>query len=148
MQLEKIRDEINRLDLTDKLRLLDDIWDSIASSKSELPIPEWQKLELEKRYQEYKSGQQVLHNWEAVHEEIQNKYKLTCVTRIERRLILRWHFSGTKNREAAWDLNFWTASRRRSGRSLQRLNFTGFTNWLFTPFFPTGKILIQSPEIV
>ena len=75
MPLEKIRDEINRLDLTDKLRLLDDIWDSIASSKSELPIPEWQKLELEKRYQEYKSGQQVLHNWEAVHEEIQNKYK-------------------------------------------------------------------------
>ncbi len=36
-------DEITKLELSEKLRLVEDIWDSIAASNSELPMPEWQK---------------------------------------------------------------------------------------------------------
>ena len=49
MKSEKIKKEINKLNLTDKLLLVEDIWDSIAHSNLELPLPEWQKLELDKR---------------------------------------------------------------------------------------------------
>ncbi len=36
---------------------------------------EWQKHELDKRYQEYKSGKLELRDWQTVHEELRAKYK-------------------------------------------------------------------------
>ncbi|WP_207787579.1 addiction module protein [Candidatus Thiosymbion oneisti] len=41
MELEKIRNEIDGLELSEKLFLVEDIWDSIAAGNSEIPIPEW-----------------------------------------------------------------------------------------------------------
>jgi hypothetical protein len=38
-------------------------------------MPEWQKVELDKRYKEYKSGELSLHEWKEVHEELRKKYK-------------------------------------------------------------------------
>ena len=75
MRLDEIRQEINKMKLSEKLLLIEDVWDSIAQSNSELPLPEWQKQELDKRYKEYKAGEQNLHDWQSVHEEIRNKYK-------------------------------------------------------------------------
>jgi len=57
------------------LLLVGNIWDSISKCKAELPMPEWQKLELEKRYSDYKNGQLQLHDWEDVHKELRNKYR-------------------------------------------------------------------------
>ena len=67
--------EIKKLNLAEKLLLVEDVWDSIAQSNLELPMPEWQKRELDKRYKEYKEGNQKLHDWQSVHEEIRDKYK-------------------------------------------------------------------------
>ncbi len=67
--------EIDKLDLSEKLLLVEDIWDSIACSNSELPLPEWQKIELDRRYEEYKSGNLALHDWQEVHKELRGKYK-------------------------------------------------------------------------
>jgi len=75
MRLDEIRQEINKMKLSEKLLFVEDVWDSIAQSNSELPMPEWQKRELDKRYKEYKAGEQNLHDWQSVHEEIRNKYK-------------------------------------------------------------------------
>lgn len=75
METEKIISEINKLDLADKIILVEDIWDSIARNNNELPLPEWQKNELEKRYSEYKTGKLDLHDWNAVHEDLRKKYK-------------------------------------------------------------------------
>ncbi len=75
MSSDKIKQEISKLNLAEKLLLVEDVWDSIAQSNSELPMPEWQKRELDKRYKEFKSGTQNLHDWQSVHEEIRNKYK-------------------------------------------------------------------------
>jgi len=55
--------------------LVEDIWDSTAERNAELPMHEWQKQELDKRYEEYKSGKLELHDWQAVHEELRAKYK-------------------------------------------------------------------------
>ncbi len=72
---EEIIKEIANLCLSEKLLLVEDIWDSIARSNSELPMPEWQKVELDKRYSDYKNGNLKLHNWEGVHDELRNKCK-------------------------------------------------------------------------
>ena len=75
MRPEEIKQEINKLNLAEKLLLVEDIWDSIAQNNSKLPMPEWQKRELDKRYNEYKAGKQNLHDWQSVHEDLRNKYK-------------------------------------------------------------------------
>ena len=67
--------KIDKLKLSEKLLLMEDVWDSIAQSNFELPMPEWQKGELDKKHKELKAGKQDLHEWQSVHEEIRNKYK-------------------------------------------------------------------------
>ncbi|MDM8518217.1 addiction module protein [Desulfobacterales bacterium HSG16] len=53
MRSEAIRQEACRLGLAEKLLLVADLWDSIALGNSELPLPDWQKRELDKRYEDY-----------------------------------------------------------------------------------------------
>ena len=59
--------EIDRLDLSEKILLVEDIWDSIARRNSELPMPEWHKQELDRRSLEFQSGKTILHDWRDVH---------------------------------------------------------------------------------
>lgn len=75
MRSDQIKEEINRLGLFEKLLLVEDIWDSIAVSNSEILLLVWQKQEHDKRYKEYKEGKLKLHNWEGVHKSIRSKYK-------------------------------------------------------------------------
>jgi putative addiction module component (TIGR02574 family) len=75
MRPEEIKAEISRLKLSEQLLLVEDIWDSIASSNSELPMPDWQKKELDLRYQEYKKGDLDLHDWNTVHKDLREKFK-------------------------------------------------------------------------
>lgn len=75
MRTEKIKDEIRNLELSEKLLLVEDIWDSIAFSNSVIPMPMWQKQELDRRYNEYKKGKLKLHDWEDMHRELRQKYK-------------------------------------------------------------------------
>ena len=75
MRPDEIKQEISKLNLAEKLLLVEDVWDSIAQGNSELPLSELQKKELDKRYKEYKAEEQNLHDWQSVHEEIRNKYK-------------------------------------------------------------------------
>jgi putative addiction module component (TIGR02574 family) len=75
MRTDQLKEEISRLELSEKLLLVEDLWDSIADSNAEIPMPEWQKQELSKRYKEYKEGALGLHDWKSVHEDLRNKYK-------------------------------------------------------------------------
>jgi len=47
--------EILRLSTPEKILLIEDLWDSIASDESGVPIPQSQVKELEKRFRRYKS---------------------------------------------------------------------------------------------
>ena len=75
MKPNQLLEEINKLDLSEKLILIEDVWDSIALSNLELPLPERQKVELDKRYKEYKSGKLALYEWKEVHKELRKKHK-------------------------------------------------------------------------
>ncbi len=67
--------EVDKLELSEKLMLVEEIWDLIAKNNSVLPLPEWQKIELEKRYSDYKSGKLNLYEWQEVHAQLREKFK-------------------------------------------------------------------------
>ena len=75
MVIKDIIKEIENLSLSDRLLLVEDIWDSIAKSNNQLPLYEWQKEELNKRYSDFKNEKLKLHDWKGVHEELREKYK-------------------------------------------------------------------------
>jgi len=75
MKSNEILKEVDQLGLSERIILVEEIWDSIAKFNSELPMPEWQKKELDRRYSEYKNGSLQLHNWENVHEDLREKNK-------------------------------------------------------------------------
>ncbi|GAW85647.1 conserved hypothetical protein [Bathymodiolus platifrons methanotrophic gill symbiont] len=75
MRPEQIKNAVSKLGLSEKLLLVEDIWDSIAANNSEIPMSMWQKRELDRRYEEYKQGKLKLHNWDDVHNDLREKYK-------------------------------------------------------------------------
>ena len=74
MGQEKIRREIDKLNFSEKLLLVGDLWDSIAQDAGQQPLPEWQKKELDKRYAEYKAGKIETYDCQAAHDELREKY--------------------------------------------------------------------------
>ncbi len=75
MRTDELKIEIGKLDLSDKLLLVEGVWDEIAESNKQLPLPEWQEKELEKRLALYDSGETEINNWNEVHETLRTKYK-------------------------------------------------------------------------
>ena len=75
MEPEKIASEIKKLSISQRLILAQDIWDTIALESGKLPMPEWQKKALEKRYAEYQQGGLEIHDREQLHEDLKNRYK-------------------------------------------------------------------------
>jgi len=75
MAPDKITNEINRLSVPQKLILAQDIWDSIALHNDKLPMPDWQKNELKKRYAQFEQGNIELYDWREVHEELRERHK-------------------------------------------------------------------------
>jgi putative addiction module component (TIGR02574 family) len=61
MRANEIKHEVDQLAMSEKLLLVEEIWDSIALSNDQIPLHEWQKAELDKRYAEYQQGNQSLH---------------------------------------------------------------------------------------
>jgi putative addiction module component (TIGR02574 family) len=75
MRTDELKIEIGKLDLSDKLLLVESVWDEIAESNKQLPLTEWQEKELEKRLALYDSGETETSNWNEVHETLRTKYK-------------------------------------------------------------------------
>jgi putative addiction module component (TIGR02574 family) len=49
MTSKALLEEILRLPLSERLVLVEEVWDSIAASPEDVPIPEWHKPELDRR---------------------------------------------------------------------------------------------------
>jgi putative addiction module component (TIGR02574 family) len=45
--------ELQKLPLQERLQLVEDLWDSIALEDKNLPVPQWQKEELDRRAHEF-----------------------------------------------------------------------------------------------
>jgi putative addiction module component (TIGR02574 family) len=64
--------QVFELTLSEKLQLLEDLWDSIAQVQEQLPVLDWQKEELANRKAAYSQNPNSGSSWEAAKERISN----------------------------------------------------------------------------
>jgi putative addiction module component (TIGR02574 family) len=60
----------DELSSAEKLVLLEELWDDLAGQPSEVPVRDWQKLELERRYQEYLQNPSEGSSWSEVRDRL------------------------------------------------------------------------------
>jgi putative addiction module component (TIGR02574 family) len=52
------------LSVSERLRLVEELWDSIACTPEAVPVPEWQKQELDRRKAEHERHPESAITWE------------------------------------------------------------------------------------
>ncbi|MGB1799694.1 MAG: addiction module protein [Gammaproteobacteria bacterium] len=62
--------EIAEMPIQQRIQLVEDIWDSIAEMPEAVKIPEWHKLELEKRLDAYHTNPDEGSPWKEVKKRI------------------------------------------------------------------------------
>ncbi|MEH2354859.1 addiction module protein [Nostoc sp.] len=58
--------ELSSLSRAEKLQLVEDLWDEIATTPAALPVLDWQKQELARRKAEYLQNPAIANSWEDV----------------------------------------------------------------------------------
>jgi putative addiction module component (TIGR02574 family) len=61
---------IFELSVAERIRLVEDIWDSIAASPESLPLTDAQKRELDRRWAEYQADPKAGRSWGEVRESL------------------------------------------------------------------------------
>ena len=62
--------ELETLPVPERVLLVEDLWDSIARSNADVPIPQWQKDELARRKRRYLQNPDSGHTWDRVKQDI------------------------------------------------------------------------------
>ena len=62
--------ELETLPVPERVQLVEDLWDSIARSNAEIPVPQWQKDELDRRKQNYLRNPGSGRTWDEVKQDI------------------------------------------------------------------------------
>lgn len=68
MTAKALWDEILRLPIDERLKLVQDIWDSIAATPADVPVPDWHKAELDRRLDHPDPGPNL--TWDQVRERL------------------------------------------------------------------------------
>ena len=64
--MSKVLEELEKLSVAERLQIVEDLWDGIARSNADIPVPQWQKDELERRKQKYLKNPGSVQSWDAV----------------------------------------------------------------------------------
>lgn len=62
------------LSLSEKLQLVEDLWDDIASTPEAVPIHDWQKEELARRKQNLLNNPASALPWEEIQRRVRSRY--------------------------------------------------------------------------
>ena len=73
MTPKSLRDEILRLPAAERLKLVEEIWDSLAATPEDVPIPEWHKAELDRRLDNPAPGPSL--SWDEVRAKLHDDRK-------------------------------------------------------------------------
>lgn len=65
--------QVFQLTLSEKLQLVEDLWDSIALTPEQIPVLDWQKAELDRRKAAYLKNPDSGSSWEAAKTRIRNQ---------------------------------------------------------------------------
>jgi putative addiction module component (TIGR02574 family) len=66
---------IFELGLSEKLQLLEDLWDNIATQPANIPVLDWQKEELTKRKLSYSQDPSLASSWDSVKARIRSNQR-------------------------------------------------------------------------
>ena len=58
--------EILGLPVDERLRLVEEIWDSLAADPSSVPVPDWHRTELDQRLARHETDPQAAQPWNEV----------------------------------------------------------------------------------
>ena len=61
---------LDEMSASEKLLILEELWDNVAEQPSDVPVPDWQRRELEQRYQEYLSNPSAGSSWPEVRDRL------------------------------------------------------------------------------
>jgi putative addiction module component (TIGR02574 family) len=65
--------ELLELSVPDRLRLIEELWDSIASTPETIPVPEWHKDEVARRQENYLRNPHSAIPWDEAKERLRNR---------------------------------------------------------------------------
>lgn len=65
--------EISKLSAPEKILLVEELWDSISSDESAVPVPESHKAELDRRFRRFESAPGALLSVEELRTRIENR---------------------------------------------------------------------------
>ncbi|MGE0886068.1 MAG: addiction module protein [Blastocatellales bacterium] len=65
--------EILKLSLAERIQLVEDLWDSIASTPDQLSVTDAQKAELDRRRQRFEQGVTSTRSWEEVKKNLRRE---------------------------------------------------------------------------
>ncbi len=65
------RDDILKLTVSERLELIDTIWDSLATDPGDLPLTEAQRREIDRRLDRYAGNPPPLSSWDEVRARIE-----------------------------------------------------------------------------
>ena len=68
-------DEVLRLPLAERVRLVEAIWDSIAADSAALPLTDAQRAELDRRLAEHEANPDDVVSWEDIKASITDRLK-------------------------------------------------------------------------
>ena len=68
--IKEVIPHFDELSSSEKLILLEELWDDLAAQPSEIPVQDWQRHELERRYQEYLQNPTEGSPWQEVRERL------------------------------------------------------------------------------
>ena len=60
---------------SEKLLLVEELWDDLARHPAEVPVPDWQRQELEQRYQEYLQNPSDGSPWSEVRARLRSAFR-------------------------------------------------------------------------
>jgi putative addiction module component (TIGR02574 family) len=66
--------DVFQLSLPERLQLVEDLWDSIASEAENVPLLEWQRTELARREEEYRQNPSLASTWEDAKQRILERH--------------------------------------------------------------------------
>jgi len=68
--------ELEELSVVEKIQIVEKLWDSIAKTNTEIPMPTWQKDELDRRKQCFlESSDTTTYTWEEIKKNVKKQHK-------------------------------------------------------------------------
>ena len=71
--MTEILQQTKKIGVSERIRLVQEIWDSIVEDTEDLPVPEWHRNELERRHAKYIGNPDSVLSWDQVKENVKQK---------------------------------------------------------------------------